>query len=117
MQVTKNITKLTSHYKIPTVASHISLSIKHISMLQVATNRKMKDIHIFGFSLGAPDLAVRSGCKAFTTMLMFGRKSASYCTHRAATAASCFEMTQKKKGSPEVRQMSMKFDQLEKLII
>ena len=27
------------------------------------------------------------GCSAFTTMLMFGRNSASYCTQRAATAA------------------------------
>jgi len=32
-------------------------------------------------------LTVRRGCSAFTTMLMLGRKSASYCTHRAATAA------------------------------
>lgn len=28
-----------------------------------------------------------SGCKAFTTIVMFGLKSASYCTHSAATAA------------------------------
>lgn len=28
------------------------------------------------------------GDKAFTTMLMLGRNSASYCTHKAATAAS-----------------------------
>jgi hypothetical protein len=34
-------------------------------------------------------LTVSRGCSAFTTMLMFGRKSASYCTHRAATAAIC----------------------------
>jgi hypothetical protein len=29
------------------------------------------------------------GDKALTTMLMLGRNSASYCTHKAATAASC----------------------------
>ena len=32
---------------------------------------------------------LRRGCSAFTTMLIFGLNSASYCTHNAATAASC----------------------------
>ena len=32
--------------------------------------------------------AFSRGWRAFTTMLMFGRKSASYCTHNAATAAN-----------------------------
>ena len=32
---------------------------------------------------------LRSGCKAFTTILIFGLNSDSYCTHNAATAASC----------------------------
>ena len=34
-------------------------------------------------------LCWRRGESAFTTMLMLGLNSASYCTHRAATAASC----------------------------
>jgi len=36
---------------------------------------------------GAGDF--RSGWSALTTMLIFGLNSASYCTHSAATAASC----------------------------
>lgn len=32
------------------------------------------------------------GDKAFTTMLMLGRNSASYCTHKAATAPSCIKV-------------------------
>jgi hypothetical protein len=34
-------------------------------------------------------LLTSSGDKALTTMLILGRNSASYCTHKAATAASC----------------------------
>lgn len=36
------------------------------------------------------DRLCSNGLRALTTMLMLGRKSASYCTHRAATAAICF---------------------------
>lgn len=38
---------------------------------------------------GAGAGGLRSGCKAFTTILMLGLNSDSYCTHNAATAASC----------------------------
>lgn len=38
---------------------------------------------------GAGAGGFNSGWRAFTTMLIFGRNSASYCTHNAATAASC----------------------------
>lgn len=34
------------------------------------------------------DCAFNRGRRAFTIILMFARKSASYCTHKAATAAS-----------------------------
>lgn len=34
-----------------------------------------------------PDRLCSKGLRALTTMLMLGRKSPSYCTHRAATAA------------------------------
>jgi len=37
---------------------------------------------------GPAGFALRSGWRAFTTIVMFGRKSASYCTHSAATAAN-----------------------------
>lgn len=36
-----------------------------------------------------PGRVFRRGWSAFTTMPMFGLKSASYCTHKAATAANC----------------------------
>lgn len=39
-----------------------------------------------GTGTGVDDL--NNGCRAFTTMLMFGLNSDSYCTHNAATAAS-----------------------------
>ena len=39
--------------------------------------------------------AFSRGWRAFTTMLMFGRKSASYCTHNAATAANYLKDTRK----------------------
>ena len=48
-------------------------------------------IHIFGASVGGPERACNKGWRALTTMLMFGLKSASYCTHKAATAAICFQ--------------------------
>jgi len=38
---------------------------------------------------GAGAGVFRSGWSALTTMLIFGLNSASYCTHSAATAASC----------------------------
>ena len=40
-------------------------------------------------AVGAGAGAFNSGWRALTTMLMFGRNSASYCTHNAATAAIC----------------------------
>lgn len=49
----------------------------------------------------SPGLDVRAfsrGSSAFTTMLMFGLKSASYCTHDAATAANCSKSTRNKKS-------------------
>jgi hypothetical protein len=46
-----------------------------------------------GVSLVGPDRGFDRGCRALTTMLIFGRKSASYCTHKAATAAICFQHT------------------------
>jgi len=48
--------------------------------------------HELGASQLAPAPALGlfdRGWSALTTMLMFGRKSASYCTHNAATAAIC----------------------------
>nr|GMD66660.1 hypothetical protein Iba_chr12cCG17140 [Ipomoea batatas] len=36
-----------------------------------------------------PGRVFRRGWSAFTTMPMFGLKSASYCSHKAATAANC----------------------------
>ena len=42
--------------------------------------------------LAAWRTAFNRGWSALTTMLMFGRKSASYCTHNAATAAICTRM-------------------------
>ena len=39
--------------------------------------------------------AFSRGWRAFATMLMFGRKSASYCTHNAATAANYLKDTRK----------------------
>jgi hypothetical protein len=46
-------------------------------------------------------LFTSSGDNALTTMLIFGRNSASYCTHKAATAASCNRQMSEKnvKGS------------------
>lgn len=44
-------------------------------------------VHKLGASPGGPDRVFSSGWSALTTMLMFGLKSASYCTHKAATAA------------------------------
>jgi hypothetical protein len=45
-------------------------------------------------SPAGPGRAFSRGWRALTTMLMFGRKSASYCTHKAATAAICNEDTE-----------------------
>lgn len=45
------------------------------------------EIYELGVSPAGPGLAFNRGWRALTTMLMFGRKSASYCTHKAATAA------------------------------
>lgn len=41
-----------------------------------------------GVASGPVGFELRSGCSALQTMVMFGRKSASYCTHSAATAAN-----------------------------
>jgi len=46
-------------------------------------------IYMFGDSFEGVERVFSRGCKAFTIMLMFGRNSASYCTHNAATAAIC----------------------------
>jgi len=46
---------------------------------------------MLGASPAGPGRAFNRGWRALTTMLMFGRKSASYCTHKAATAAICNE--------------------------
>ncbi|URE38699.1 STYKc [Musa troglodytarum] len=46
-------------------------------------------VHSPGPSPGWPDRVFSRGCSALTTILMFGLKSASYCTHKAATAANC----------------------------
>lgn len=43
------------------------------------------------FQLCGPERACNRGFRALTKMLIFGRKSASYCTHKAATAANCFQ--------------------------
>lgn len=48
-----------------------------------------REVYKLGVSPACPDRAFNSGWRALTTMLMFGRKSASYCTHKAATAAIC----------------------------
>lgn len=50
-----------------------------------------RENHVLGVSPAGPGRAFKRGCRALTTMLMFGRKSASYCTHKAATAAICSE--------------------------
>jgi hypothetical protein len=47
-----------------------------------------------GTGAGAGAGGLRSGCKAFTTILIFGLNSDSYCTHNAATAASCIATLQ-----------------------
>ena len=47
--------------------------------------------YMLGASPAGPGRAFNRGWRALTTMLMFGRKSASYCTHKAATAAICNE--------------------------
>lgn len=51
--------------------------------------KEMNDsgIYMFGDSFAWVERVFSRGCKAFTIMLMFGRNSASYCTHSAATAA------------------------------
>jgi len=47
--------------------------------------------YMLGASPAGPSRAFNRGWRALTTMLIFGRKSASYCTHKAATAAICNE--------------------------
>lgn len=51
--------------------------------------KRHKYIHIsYAWASGPAGFELSSGWRAFTTMVMFGRKSASYWTHNAATAAS-----------------------------
>jgi hypothetical protein len=54
-----------------------------------AENPTPKKLSLFAQVSGAGVGGFRSGWRALTTMLIFGRNSASYCTHNAATAASC----------------------------
>lgn len=50
---------------------------------------KLVKFHDSGAGDGAGAGVLRRGCSAFTTMLIFGLNSDSYCTHNAATAANC----------------------------
>ena len=52
-------------------------------------------VHLLQLSGAAGAGDFRSGWSALTTMLMFGLNSASYCTHSAATAASCIAINDK----------------------
>ncbi|MCI33721.1 hypothetical protein A2U01_0054938, partial [Trifolium medium] len=52
------------------------------------TQEKLFNLNLLQVS-GAGAGAFRSGWSALTTMLILGLNSASYCTHSAATAASC----------------------------
>ena len=51
-----------------------------------------------------PGRAFTRGCRALTTIVMLGLKSASYWTHSAATAASCTE-AHHRTGSQFTREM------------
>lgn len=71
---------------IPSLYLHAHMS----AHMHTLTGRERdREIHVLGVSPAGPCLAFNSGWRALTTMLMFGRKSASYCTHKAATAAIC----------------------------
>ena len=61
-----------------------------------------------GGGAAAPE-DLKSGWRAFTTMLMFGLNSDSYCTHKAATAASCGLPSHKQILASSNVQMNMKF--------
>lgn len=50
-----------------------------------------RSFHVWPLSPVGPERVFNRGWSAFTTMLIFGRKSASYCTHKAATAAICIQ--------------------------
>jgi hypothetical protein len=69
------------HAGVPTFA--YNLCTQH-NKLMGSKREQFYSLQCSGCCVG---LTVRRGCSAFTTMLMLGRKSASYCTHRAATAA------------------------------
>lgn len=49
----------------------------------------MGSIHFYAWDSGPAGFEFKSGCKALTTIVIFGRKSASYWTQSAATAAIC----------------------------
>lgn len=57
--------------------------------MQTDTVNEMNRTYEFDASPDGPGRAFNRCWRALTTMLMFGRKSASYCTHKAATAANC----------------------------
>ena len=59
-----------------------------LAHMRTLTGRERQN-HQLCASPAGPGRACNSGWRALTTMLMFGRKSASYCTHKAATAAIC----------------------------
>lgn len=49
-------------------------------------------IYMLDDSFEWEDRVFSRGCRAFTIMLIFGRNSASYCTHNAATAAIYYKI-------------------------
>lgn len=93
----KHVAKPKSHLSIIFVSNK-----KNNAMLESETTKRVHmpvpphvsaDLAVYvsgaGSGVGAGGFCVRSGWSAFTTMVMLGRNSDSYCTHNAATAASC----------------------------
>jgi hypothetical protein len=72
---------------LPTLTETIHSIYLHYSHVCTNAHARDREVYKLGVSPACPGRAFNSGWRALTTMLMFGRKSDSYCTHKAATAA------------------------------
>lgn len=68
--------------------------IIHTQITDTRQRHRPRQNQVFRVSPDGPARAFKRGWSAFTTMLMLGRKSASYCTQSAATAANCSQERQ-----------------------